>query len=252
MDTYNTLKSGVPDAIRAFNEVLKPLGITKCGIRLDSGDIAYLSREARKMLDAAGWTECQISVSNSLDEYIIRDLIMQDAKLDMFGVGERLITASSQPVFGGVYKLAAIEDAEGNITPKIKVSENVGKITNPHFKKLYRIFDNESGKAEADYLTVWDEEIDESQPLELFDPLATWKRKTFTDYTIKPLQVEIFRKGELVYQQPTLQEIQDYCKEQVDTLWDEVKRFENPHNYYVDLSQRLWDIKHSILNSRRK
>ena len=251
VDTYNTLKSGVPDAIRAFNEVLKPLGITKCGIRLDSGDIAYLSREARKMLDAAGWTECTISASNSLDEYIIRDLIMQDAKLDMFGVGERLITASSQPVFGGVYKLAAVEDGEGNITPKIKVSENVGKITNPHFKKLYRIFDNETGMAEADYLTIWDEEIDESQPLELFDPLATWKRKTFTNYTAKPLQVEIFRKGELVYEKPSLQEIQDYCKAQIATLWDEVKRFENPHTYYVDLSQRLWDLKNSILRQKK-
>ena len=251
VDTYNTLKSGVPDAIRAFNEVLKPLGITKCGIRLDSGDIAYLSREARKMLDAAGWTECMISASNSLDEYIIRDLMMQDAKLDMFGVGERLITASSQPVFGGVYKLAAVEDAEGNITPKIKVSENVGKITNPHFKKVYRIFDNETGMAEADYLTIWDEEIDESQPLELFDPLATWKRKTFTNFTAKPLQVEIFKNGELVYQKPTLQEIQDYCKEQIATLWDEVKRFENPHTYYVDLSQRLWDLKHSILRQKK-
>ena len=251
VDTYNTLKSGVPDAIRAFNEVLKPLGITKCGIRLDSGDIAYLSREARKMLDAAGWTECMISASNSLDEYIIRDLMMQDAKLDMFGVGERLITASSQPVFGGVYKLAAVEDAEGNITPKIKVSENVGKITNPHFKKVYRIFDNETGMAEADYLTIWDEEIDESQPLELFDPLATWKRKTFTNFTAKPLQVEIFKNGELVYQKPTLQEIQDYCKAQIATLWDEVKRFENPHTYYVDLSQRLWDLKHSILRQKK-
>ena len=251
VDTYNTLKSGVPDAIRAFNEVLKPLGITKCGIRLDSGDIAYLSREARKMLDAAGWTECTISASNSLDEYIIRDLIMQDAKLDMFGVGERLITASSQPVFGGVYKLAAVEDGEGNITPKIKVSENVGKITNPHFKKLYRIFDNETGMAEADYLTIWDEEIDESQPLELFDPLATWKRKTFTNYKAKPLQVEIFRKGELVYEKPSLQEIQDYCKAQIATLWDEVKRFENPHTYYVDLSQRLWDLKNSILRQKK-
>ena len=252
VDTYNTLKSGVPDAIRAFNEVLKPRGITKCGIRLDSGDIAYLSREARKMLDDAGWTECQISASNSLDEYIIRDLLLQDAKIDMFGVGERLITASSQPVFGGVYKLVAVEDQRRTIVPKIKVSENVGKITNPHYKKVYRIFDKETGKAEADYLTVWDEFVDESKPLELFDPQATWKRKTFRNFTAKPLQVQIFKKGELVYQQPTLQEIQQYCKEQVDLLWDEVKRFENPHTYYVDLSRRLWNIKQDLLRKSKE
>ena len=251
VDTYNVLKSGVPDAIRAFNEVLKPLGIKKCGIRLDSGDIAYLSREARKMLDDAGWTECQISASNSLDEYIIRDLIQQGAQLGMFGVGERLITASSQPVFGGVYKLTAVEDQDGKVIPKIKVSENVDKITNPHFKKVYRIYDKGTGKAEADYLTVWDEFVDESKPLELFDPRATWKRKTYTNYVAKPLLVPVFQKGELVYQQPALQEIQKYCLEQVDTLWDEVKRFENPHTYYVDLSQRLWDIKQSLLRKNR-
>ena len=251
VDTYNVLKSGVPDAIRAFKDVLKPLGITKCGIRLDSGDIAYLSREARKMLDDAGWTECQISASNSLDEYIIRDLLLQGAEIDMFGVGERLITASSQPVFGGVYKLAAVEDAQGNIVPKIKVSENVDKITNPHFKKVYRIYDKTTGKAEADYITVWDETVDESQPLELFDPRATWKRKTYTDFIAKPLQVPVFRSGELVYQQPNLQEIQKYCLEQVDTLWDEVKRFENPHTYYVDLSQKLWDIKQALLREKK-
>lgn len=251
VDTYNTLKSGVPNAIKAFNEVLKPRGITKCGIRLDSGDIAYLSRKARKMLDAAGWTECKISASNSLDEYIIQDLLRQDAKIDMFGVGERMITARSEPVFGGVYKLAAVEDAEGNIVPKIKISENVGKITNPHFKKVYRIFDKATGKAEADYLTVWDEQIDESKPLELFDPEATWKRRVYTDYEAKELQVPVFEKGKLVYQQPTLQEIQDYCKKQVDALWDEVKRFENPHHYYVDLSQKLWDMKDQLLHQKR-
>ena len=251
VDTYNVLKSGVPDAIRAFNEVLKPLGIKKCGIRLDSGDIAYLTREARKMLDAAGWTECQISASNSLDEYIIRDLIQQGAQIDMFGVGERMITARSEPVFGGVYKLAAVEDADGNITPKIKVSENVDKITNPHFKKIYRIFDKETGKAEADYITVWDETVDETKPLELFDPRATWKRKTFTNFTAKPLQVPVFQKGQLVYERPSLQEIQKYCAEQVGTLCDEVKRFENPHVFYVDLSQKLWDIKQELLRKNR-
>lgn len=247
VDTYNVLKSGVPDAIRAFNEVLKPLGIKKCGIRIDSGDIAYLSREARKLLDDAGWGSCEISASNSLDEYIIQDLLRQGAKIDMFGVGERMITARSEPVFGGVYKLAAVEDEQGNIIPKIKVSENVDKITNPHFKKTYRIFDNKTGKAEADYITVWDETVDESRPLELFDPRATWKRKTFTDFTAKPLQVQVFKDGRLVYRQPSLQEIQKYCKKQVDALWDEVKRFENPHNYYVDLSQRLWDVKQDLL-----
>ena len=252
VDTYNTLKSGVPNAIKAFNEVLRPKGITKCAIRLDSGDIAYLTREARRMLDEAGWESCKISASNSLDEYIIQDILRQGAKVDLFGVGERMITSKSDPVFGGVYKLAAIEKEDGTIVPKIKISENVGKITNPHFKKVYRIFDKATGKAEADYITVWDEVIEEGQPLELFDPDATWKRRTYTDYIIKPLQEKIFDHGELVYQQPTLSEIQKYCREQIDTLWDEVKRFENPHNYYVDLSQKLWDIKDRLLHEGGK
>ena len=199
------------------------------------------------MLDAAGWTECQISASNSLDEYIIQDLLLQGAKIDVFGVGERMITARSEPVFGGVYKLAAVEDGDGKIIPKIKVSENLDKITIPHFKKTYRIFDNATGKAEADYITVWDETVDESAPLELFDPRATWKRKTYTNFTAKPLQVPVFQGGELVYQLPALPEIQAYCRAQVDTLWDTVKRFENPHTYYVDLSQKLFDIKQDLL-----
>ena len=247
VDTYNTLKSGIPDAIRAFNEVLKPKGIRKCGVRLDSGDMAYLTRKARQMLDEAGWTECQISVSNALDEYLIRDLLLQGAQIDMFGVGERLITARSEPVFGGVYKLAAVEDEQGNIIPKIKISENVAKITNPHFKKTYRLFSKRTGKAIADYICVHDEVIDESQPLTIFDPMATWKHKTLTDYEARPLQVPVFLKGQLVYQQPSLKEIRDYCAREVDTLWDEVKRFDNPHTYYVDLSKRLWDIKHELL-----
>ena len=163
-----------------------------------SGSTHFL---ARRKLDAAGWTECQISASNSLDEYIIQDLLLQGAKIDVFGVGERMITARSEPVFGGVYKLAAVEDGDGKIIPKIKVSENLDKITIPHFKKTYRIFDNATGKAEADYITVWDEVIEEGQPLELFDPDATWKRRTYTDYTIKPLQEKIFEHGQLVYQQ---------------------------------------------------
>ena len=247
VDTYNTLKSGVPNAIRVFNEVLKPLGITKCGIRLDSGDMAYLTQKARKMLDEAGWTECQISVSNSLDEYIIQDILRQGAKIDLFGVGERLITARSEPVFGGVYKLAAVEDEEGVITPKIKISENVGKITNPHYKKLYRFIGNDTGKAIADYLCVHDESVDDSQDIEIFDPEATWKRKTVYNYTAKELQVPVFQAGKLVYQSPDLEQIRTYCLEQVDTLWDEIKRFDNPQNYYVDLSQKLWDIKYGLL-----
>ena len=249
VDTYNTLKSGVPDAIRVFNEVLKPRGLTKCGIRLDSGDMTYLTKKARKMLDDAGWQSCKISVSNSLDEYLIQDLINQGACIDMFGVGERLITAKSEPVFGGVYKLTAVEDEQGNIIPKIKISENVGKITNPHFKKLYRFFGNDTGKAIADYLCVHDEVVDDTKDLEIFDPSATWKRKTVYDFTAKELLVPMFKNGELVYDLPTLDEIQTYCAQQIDTLWDEVKRFDNPHTYYVDLSQKLWDIKYDLLKN---
>ena len=249
VDTYNTLKSGVPNAIRAFNEVLKPRGITKCGIRLDSGDMAYLTQKARKMLDDAGWTECEISVSHSLDEYIIQDLLHQGAQIDMFGVGERLITARSEPVFGGVYKLVAVEKEDGTVQPKIKISENVGKITNPHFKKLYRFYGNDTGKAIADYMCVHDETVDDSHDMEIFDPEATWKTKTVYNFTARELQVPIFEKGKLVYQSPDLQQIREYCLQQVDTLWDEVKRFDNPHNYYVDLSQKLWDIKYNLLKT---
>ena len=249
VDTYNTLQRGIPDAIRAFNEVLKPKGITKCGIRLDSGDMAYLTRKARKMLDDAGWTECKISVSNSLDEYLIQDLLRQGACIDMFGVGERLITASSEPVFGGVYKLAAVEDSEGHIIPKIKISENVGKITNPHYKKLYRFYGRDNGKALADYLCVYDETVDDSGTMEIFDPEATWKRKRVFNFEARELQVPVFKNGELVYQLPSLDEIRTYCQQQLDTLWDEVKRFDNPHTYYVDLSQKLWDIKYELLQN---
>lgn len=201
------------------------------------------------MLDDAGWQSCKISVSNSLDEYLIQDLINQGACIDMFGVGERLITAKSEPVFGGVYKLTAVEDEQGNIIPKIKISENVGKITNPHFKKLYRFFGNDTGKAIADYLCVHDEVVDDTKDLEIFDPSATWKRKTVYDFTAKELLVPIFKNGELVYDLPSLDEIQKYCAQQIDTLWDEVKRFDNPHTYYVDLSQKLWDIKYDLLKN---
>ena len=247
VDTYNTLKSGIPNAIKAFNNVLKPLGITKCGIRLDSGDMTYLSRKARQMLDEAGWTECQISVSNSLDEYIIQDILRQGAKIDLFGVGERLITAKSEPVFGGVYKLVAVEKEDGTVLPKIKISENVGKITTPHYKKLYRFFGRDTGKAIADYLCVYDETVDDSCNMEIFDPDATWKRKNVYNFEAKELQVPIFKNGQLVYTCPSLNEIRTYCLEQVDKLWDEVKRFDNPHTYYVDLSQKLWDVKYGLL-----
>ena len=249
VDTYNVLKSGVPNAIRAFKEVLLPQGITKCAIRLDSGDLTYLSQKARQMLDEAGLTDCKIVASNSLDEYIIRDLVRQGARLDSFGVGERLITSRSEPVFGGVYKLVAIEDGEGGIIPKIKISENPAKITTPHFKKVYRIYSKDTGKAEADLICVNNEKIDFTQPLELFDPDATWKRKTYTDYEAKELLVPIFYSGNLVYRVPDIQTSRAYCQRQVDALWDEVKRFETPHNYYVDLSQQLWDIKQALLNS---
>ena len=248
VDTYNVLKSGVPNAIKAFDNVLKPLGKRPCGIRLDSGDIAYLSIEARKMLDEAGYPDCRIVASNSLDEHIITDLLRQGAKIDLFGVGERLITASSEPVFGGVYKLAAVEE-NGVITPKIKISENVSKITNPHFKKLYRLYSRQTGKAIADQICVFDETVADTKPLTIFAPDFTWKKKKLTDFTARELQVPIFRGGELVYNKPSLEEIKRYCAEQLDTMWSEVLRFENPHNYYVDLSRRLWDIKHILLDS---
>ncbi len=251
VDTYNTLKSGVPNAIRAFNEVLRPMGISKCGIRLDSGDMAYLSQKARKMLDEAGWPECQISVSNSLDERLIQNLFLQGAQIDMFGVGERMITAKSEPVFGGVYKLTAVENEQGEIIPKIKCSENVEKITIPHFKKVYRLYNKENGKAIADYMTVYDEVVDENEPMMLFDPYATWKTKNVCNYQARELLVPVFLKGKRVYESPALKDIQTYCKQQVDTLWDEIKRFDNPQTYYVDLSQKLWDIQQELLRKNR-
>ena len=247
VDTYDTLRSGIPNAIEVFREK----NIRECAIRLDSGDISYLSKKARKMLDDAGLTDCKITVSNALDEKLIRDLMMQGAKIDTFGVGERLITSSSAPVFGGVYKLVAVEKLNGEIEPKIKVSENTAKITNPHFKKVYRYYDNESGKALADELCVWDETVDDTKPHTIFDPNATWKTKTLINFTAKELLVPVFKNGECVYDCPSIQEIQAYCAGQLDCLWDEVKRFENPHNYYVDLSEQLYQIK-SILLSLHK
>ncbi len=251
VDTYNSLKSGVPNAIRAFNEVLKPLGITKCGIRFDSGDMAYLTRKARVMLDEAGWPECKITVSNSLDERLITELLLQGAKIDSFGVGERLITAKSDPVFGGVYKLCAVEDENGEIIPKIKISENVGKITNPGFKKVYRFFEQENGMAEADYICMHDEVVDDLKPLEICDPEARWKRKTMENFKAQELLVPIFEKGKLVYKLPTLDEIKRHCAYQVSTLWPEVKRFDFPHQYYVDLSEKLMALKDEMLKSKR-
>ena len=250
VDTYNTLKSGVPNAIKVFKEILIPQGINNFAIRLDSGDISYLTKAARKMLDDAGLPQCKIVVSNSLDEYLIEDLIKQGAAIDTFGVGERLITAKSEPVFGGVYKLVALEK-DGVIVPKIKISENTAKITNPHFKKVYRIFDKETGKAIADQLCVYDEEINQDEPLELFAPEAIWKKKEVVNYTVKELLVPVFLNGECVYESPSLHDIKKYCSEQLDLLWDEVKRFENPHTYYVDLSRKLWTIKKELLHHER-
>lgn len=246
VDTYSVLKSGVPNAIKVFSEEIVPRGFRPKGIRIDSGDITYLSREARKMLDEAGFSDCKIVASNSLDEFIIRDILVQGAQVDLFGVGERLITSKSEPVFGGVYKLVAVEENSVMI-PKIKLSENVGKITNPGFKQAWRLFDKVSGKAIADVLTTNEEIIDESKPYELFDPEYTWKRKTITNFSAKRLLTRIFDKGACVYENPKLSEIKSYCKEQIDTLWDEVKRFENPHKYYVDLSKPLWDMKERLL-----
>lgn len=252
VDTYNTLKSGVPNAIRVFKELLLPKGITNMAIRLDSGDISYLSKKARKMLDDAGLQCCKITASNALDEHLIRDLVMQGAQIDSFGVGERLITSKSDPVFGGVYKLAGVEDEQGNVIPKIKISENTAKITNPGFKRIVRFYDNESGKALADELRLRDEGMPETEGHVIFDPNATWKTKTLTNYTMRELQVPVFIGGEQVYELPALDEIRDYCASQLDTLWDEVKRFENPHNYYVDLSTKLWETKRRLLDEAKK
>ncbi|WP_312693833.1 nicotinate phosphoribosyltransferase [Caproiciproducens sp.] len=248
VDTYNVLKSGIPNAIRVFNEELLPLGFRPAGIRIDSGDITYLSQRARKMLDAAGFEDCQICASNSLDEYIIRDMLMQGACVDSFGVGERLITSASEPVFGGVYKLSGVEDAQGNVIPKIKISENVAKITTPCFKKLWRLFDRESGKAIADLITLHGEVIDDTKPYELFDPDHIWKRKVVKNFRAVELQQKLFENGKSLAKPRDLNEIKEYCLQQVDTLWDEVTRFENPHQYYVDLSQKLWNEKNRLIS----
>jgi nicotinate phosphoribosyltransferase len=242
VDTYNTLKSGVPNAIKVFQE-LKP---EKMAIRIDSGDMTYLSKKARTLLDEAGLQDCKIMASNSLDEYIIRDVINQGACIDVFCVGERLITSRSEPVFGGVYKLAAIEE-NGKILSKIKISDNIEKITNPGFKKLFRLYDKTTKKAIADVITLANEEIPEDQDYELFDPGFVWKKKRTSNFYAVKLQERIFKKGECVYQSPPIEEIRSYCAEQVDTLWDEILRFENPHEYYVDLSKELWKLKDKLI-----
>ena len=242
VDTYNVLKSGVPAAIRVFKE-LRP---EKMGIRIDSGDITYLTKKARKMLDDAGLEDCSIVVSNSLDEYLIRDILSQGACVDSFGVGERLITAESEPVFGGVYKLAALEK-DGQMIPKIKKSENVEKITTPGFKSVYRLFDKDSNRALADIIVLDGETISEDEPYEIFDPSAVWKRKKIENFYVKNLREQIFDKGECVYESPSVDEIRDYCSQQLDVMWDEMKRFENPQTYYVDLSYNLWRLKNKMI-----
>ena len=247
VDTYNVLKSGIKNAIRVFDDVLKPLGKRPVGIRIDSGDITYLSKRARKMLDEAGYPDCHIVASNSLDEHIISDMLLQGAKVDTFGVGERLITSASSPVIGGVYKLSAIVGDDGEVIPKIKLSENVSKITTPGFKSVWRLFDRSSGKAIADVVTLFDEEIDDTQPYEIFDPEYTWKRKIVANFIARRLTKPIFKAGKLVYTDYSVDEIQRYCQKQVEHLWDEVLRFENPHDYYVDLSNDLWNLKHDLI-----
>ncbi len=246
IDTYNVLKSGLPNAIRVHKEILEPMGCRLAGIRIDSGDITYLTKKVRRVLDDAGLSDCQIVVSNSLDEYIIRDTLMQGAQIDSFGVGERLITSKSEPVFGGVYKLAAVWNGE-EMQPKIKLSENVEKITLPGFKQVYRLYERDTDKAIADVITLHDEEIDSASPYELFDPEHAWKRKKISDFRAEKLLVKIFDKGKLVYTPPVLSSVKEYCASEIDKLWDEVKRFENPHKYYVDLSQPLWDMRSSLL-----
>lgn len=246
VDTYNVLKSGIPNAIKAFDEILKPIGKRPKAIRIDSGDITYLSIEARKMLDEAGYEDVKITISNSLDEFIIKAVLENGAQIDSFGVGERLITARSEPVFGGVYKLVAIEK-DGKIIPRIKISENVEKITNPGFKSLYRLYDNKTNKAIADLIALRDESFDSSKPIELFDPNYTWKKKKVQNYTIKDLSIQIFNKGVCTYESPSVMEIKDNCTKEKNSLWSETRRLQNPHKYYVDLSKNLWNIKESLL-----
>lgn len=250
VDTYDTLKSGVPNAIQVFDE-LRAQGHEPVGIRLDSGDLAYLSREARKMLDAAGYPNTIICASGDLDENLIRDLKLQGACIDTWGVGTKLITSEDCPSLGGVYKMSA-ETVDGRVIPKIKISENPVKITNPGVKKLWRIYDNQTGKATADLIALDYETYDTSKPLTIYDPVNTWKSMTLTDYTMKELQVKVFENGKRVYESPSLQEIQQHCQDDLDTFWDQYKRLLNPHRYKVDLSDSLWMLKNSMLQNYRR
>ena len=251
VDTYNVLKSGIPNAIKIFKEEILKRGLRPKGVRIDSGDLVYLSKKAREMLDEAGFSDCKIMVSNALDEYLIKDILENGAKIDGFGVGERLITSRTEPVFGGVYKLCAVEK-KGKIIPKIKISENEGKITNPGVKELWRIFDKNTKKAIADVITLNNEEIDNSKPYVLFDPDYTWKKKTVQNFFAKKIREKIFEHGKCVYKSPKLSKIKEYCREQINTLWNEVLRFNNPHKYYVDLSYDLWSQKKKLLNEYYK
>lgn len=248
IDTYNTLNSGLPNAIKVFDEVLKPKGIRPAAVRLDSGDLAYLSKKVREILDEAGYPDCKICATNSLDEYLITSLNNQGAKIDSFGVGENLITAKSDAVFGGVYKLVGIEKA-GKIIPKIKISENAEKITNPSFKKVCRFYSKDTGFAMADVIMLKDEEVPK-ESYQIFDPNNTWKKKTLTNYEVKELQVKIFENGKLIYKIPKLNEVVGHSKNDLKTIWDEIKRLNNPQKYYVDLSQKLYDLKIKMLNER--
>lgn len=245
IDTYDTMNSGLPNAMKIFKEVLEPKGLTG-GVRIDSGDLAYLSKEIRKILDESGFTDTKIVASNSLDEFKINSLLSQGAQIDSFGIGERLITSKSDPVFGGVYKLVGIYD-DNELKSKIKISENVEKITTPGFKKVYRLYDKSTGKAEADYITLKDEKVDENQPLVIFDPLFTWKMKKMDNYEARLMQKAIFENGKLVYNEPSIEKIHEYCQSEIENIWDEVKRFDQPHNYYVDLSQDLWNLKQNLI-----
>jgi len=245
VDTYDTLKSGVPNAIKVIKDVLLPKGVQSFSIRIDSGDLTYLSKKARQMLDDAGLENCTITVSNSLDERLIKDLLAQGAPIDIFGVGERLITAKSDPVFGSVYKLAAIE-RDGEIIPKIKVSENIEKITTPHFKTIYRVVD-EQGRFEADLIALHHETFDTSKPLTIFDPINTWKKKTFETYDLIKMHEKIFENGKLIYDRPSVEDIRSHANDQLNALWPEVRRFDFPHKYYVDLSEELWTVKNQML-----
>ena len=250
IDTYDTINSGIKNAIKVFDEVLKPRGLRPKGVRLDSGDLAYLSKQVRKILDDAGYPDCKICVSNSLDESLIQSLFEQGAKIDSFGVGENLITSKSNPVFGGVYKLCALEK-DGTITPKIKISENVGKITNPGYKKVYRFYSKDTKKALADVITLANEEITGDR-YTIFDPENPWRKKTLINCNYKPLQEQIFKSGKIVYKIPELTDIAKHCKEELNTLWDEIRRLDNPHKYYVDLSQELWNLKTQMLKEFSK